>query len=172
MDTQSVAKKGNCLSKYVKKYCCCVRIPKCLLFPCCKRRAELLLATEENTPVFTLKGLCFKGKVLKHKSNLRFSLALMFPDSIYKLKCELYGFEKIRDKISTEQLVNLMPSNMDVYVVCHDFNENGTLQVTLYENKNKYEYHDISLNEVLLIQTQVGSSEEDLEKLCEIELND
>ena len=64
-----------------------------------------------------------------------------------------------------------MPVNMDVYVVCHDFTLDGLLQVTLYEDRKKYDYQDIYMNEVLLIQTQVGANEEDIEKLFEIDLD-
>ena len=168
---QRITCGGSKLRKKINQYCCCIKYPKCLMFPCCRRRAELLLATDENTPEFTLKGLCFRGKVLKYEPGLKFSLALMFPDSIYKLRCELYGFREICDKIPDDKLVQLMPVNMDVYVVCHDFTLDGLLQVTLYEDRKKYDYHDMSMNEVLLIQTQVGANEEDIEKLFEIDLD-
>ena len=169
----------NCLSRIFVKKCnkmkrlfCCIKLPKYLKFPCCRRREELLLATESNTQVFSFKGMCFRGKILKLEKDRLFSLALMFPDAIYKIKCKLYGFENIQELITTESFKQNITINKHVFVVCHDFTDNGLLQVTLYEDRDKYAYHDISINEILLIQSQAISNKEDLEKLSEIDLGE
>jgi hypothetical protein len=116
--------------------------------------------------------MCFRGKILKLEKDRLFSLALMFPDAIYKMKCELYGFQDIKGLITEESFKQNITINKPVYVVCHDFSHNGILQVTLYEDRNKYAYHDISINEILLIQSQAISNKEDLEKLSEINLDE
>ena len=132
---------------YLKKLLCKCKSNKNIV-------KQKLISSTEIIPYFSLNGV-IKGsaKITKISSLTEYNMCFEYNGQITKFAVRLYGLECLNDTVTN--LEDIIPTNKLVYLVAHNFDTDGKLLVTLYNNKHLYNIGDMSINEHILIKNNI-----------------
>lgn len=141
-------------------------ILKCIKYRSYKLEKELL--KKNNIPYFSLKDLHFKAKISNINNITDFDISFSYQKKLIKFPARLLNVKY--DKTYPLNLDKFLVSNQLVYVIADDFDLDGKLLVTLYNNKQQYLLKDISINERILLKNSISGKIDDLDPFFAIEL--
>ena len=126
-----------------------IRLPT--LLNCRSNKSYCLDNSSEEISFFSLKGKVFQAKITSIQSLTDFNACLEYNGNLTKFAVRLYGIEKNIDPEIGNNLSTFIPNTMLVYLVAHDFDQDGRLLVKLYNNEHLYKIGDMSINEHILL---------------------
>ena len=141
-------------------------ILKCVNYQSGKLERDLF--KKENIPYFSLKGTTFKAKLTNINNVTDFDISIVYHKKLIKFPARLLNVKY--NKTHPLNLGDIISSNQRVYLIVDDFDQDGKLLVTLYNNEKQYNLKDISINERILLQNSIDGHLDNLDSFFAIEL--
>jgi hypothetical protein len=133
--------------KILKKYIC----------SCCKfnnrKKYNEVKNISTNINYFSLKGLYLYGKIGDITNFDTFDLYFKLYNKSVKFKCKLHNILNFHN-ISIIDFNKLIISSKIYYVLLQDFDENGVLNIVLYNDKYDVIINSLSINDIIMISNQ------------------